>query len=140
MTYKSKAYGIIKREDDRLLVFRELKKDGSIDVAQFPGGTIDDGESIEQGLLREVYEETGLSDIEIVRQLGCSQYVATEEFISLRHFYLLKCNEPMQGSWIHYEMFSSEHAHPLPYQYSWMTKEEAMLNLGADHDVFMHLI
>jgi ADP-ribose pyrophosphatase YjhB (NUDIX family) len=140
MIYKRKAYGIIQREDKTVLVFRELKSDGSIDVAQFPGGTIDDGESIEDGLLREVFEETGLSDIEIVRQLGCSQYPAAPNVISLRHFYLLRCNEPMQDTWIHYEMFSSEHAHPLPYQYGWMTKEEALLNLGAEHQQFLHLI
>jgi ADP-ribose pyrophosphatase YjhB (NUDIX family) len=140
MIYKRKASGLIKRDDNALLVFRELKADGSTDVAQFPGGTIDDGERVEDGLMREIFEETGLSDIEIVRQLGCSQYLAWPEIVSLRHFYLLRCNEAMQESWIHYEMFSSEHDHPLPYQYSWMTKEDAMLNLGGDHQVFLHLI
>jgi 8-oxo-dGTP pyrophosphatase MutT (NUDIX family) len=140
MVYMRKAYGIIQRDDNCLLVFRELKKDGSIEVAQFPGGTIEDGELIEDGLLREVYEETGLSDLRIIRQLGCAEYRTTEDVISLRHFYLLRCDEPMPDSWVHYEMFSSEHAHPLPYEYNWMSKEEAMLNLGAEHQRFIHCV
>lgn len=140
MIYKRKAYGIIQREDGALLVFREIKADGTIDIAQFPGGTVDDEESIEAGLLREVYEETGLSDLEIIRQLGCAPYRATEDVISLRHFYLLRCNEVMQDTWVHYERFSSEHAHPLPYEYRWMTREQAMFTLGGEHEFFVSSI
>ena len=139
MIYKRKAYGVI-RQDDRILVFRQQMVDGTQDVAQFPGGTIDDDESIENGLLREVYEETGLSDLEIVRQLGCSIYEPADTVRSMRHFYLLRCNEPMQDTWLHFEMHSSEHDYPLAYLYKWATLKEAKHILGAGHEDVLHLL
>ena len=139
MIYKRKAYGVI-RQDDRILIFRQQMDDGTEDVAQFPGGTIDDGESIENGLLREVYEETGLSDLEIVRQLSCSTYVPIDTVRSLRHFYLLRCNQPMRDTWLHYEMHSSEHDFPLAYLYQWTSLEEEKHMLGAGHEDVLHLL
>jgi ADP-ribose pyrophosphatase YjhB (NUDIX family) len=138
MKVMRKAYGIIS-VGDRVLIFREQKADGE-DVAQFPGGTIEDEESIEAGLLREVHEESGLSDLTIVRQLGCEVRRPTPEITTLRHFYLLHCGEPMKESWLHYEMFSSAHDAPLPYLYSWMLLDEAKLGMGGDHHKFLHLI
>lgn len=44
----------------RLLVFSHL--DIPEAGIQVPGGTLEDGESPEEGVLREAYEETGLED------------------------------------------------------------------------------
>lgn len=138
MRYQQKAYGCILRGKD-VLVFRELKE-GAEEDAQFPGGTIEDGEPIEAGLLREVEEETGLSDLRIVRQLGCATYFATPNHTSLRHFYLLECNEAMPDTWIHYEEHSCEFDYPLPYQFSWMPLEEACKGLAGEHHMLLHLV
>jgi ADP-ribose pyrophosphatase YjhB (NUDIX family) len=138
MLYRRKAYGIIKSAD-RVLIFREQKDDGE-DVAQFPGGTIEDGESIEEGLLREVFEESGLSNLRIVRQLGCDVQQANPQLLAMRHFYLLECHEPMQETWLHYEMHSSEHDFPLPYLYTWITIKEAAATLGGGLDRFVKVI
>jgi ADP-ribose pyrophosphatase YjhB (NUDIX family) len=137
MIYRKKAYGCITRGDE-LLIFRE-QLESREDFAQLPGGTIEVGEAVEDGLLREVYEETGLSDLEIVQMLGCDTRIG-EQYTDLRHFYLLQCNEPMRETWLHYEMHGSEHDHPLPFLYSWMPIEEAMLGMGGDHHKFLHLI
>jgi ADP-ribose pyrophosphatase YjhB (NUDIX family) len=138
MFYHKKAYGAIVR-GDQLLIFREQLEERE-DFAQLPGGTIEEGESIEDGLLREVYEESGLSDLRIVRMLGCDTVRGARDRIDLRHFYLLECNEPMQDSWLHHEMHGSEHDYPLPFLYSWMPIEEAKLGMGGDHHRFLHLI
>jgi ADP-ribose pyrophosphatase YjhB (NUDIX family) len=137
MIYRKKAYGCITR-GEHLLIFRE-QLEGREDFAQLPGGTIEYGESLEDGLLREVYEESGLSDVAIVRMLGCDTFIG-ERFTDLRHFYLLRCSEPMKDSWLHYEMHGSEHDYPLPFLYSWMPIKEAMLGMGGDHHKFLHLI
>ena len=40
---------------------------------QIPAGTVEDGESLETGVMREVYEETGLKRVKIEKCLGCIQ-------------------------------------------------------------------
>lgn len=41
---------------------------------QLPAGTVEAGEAIEAALLREVQEETGLSEVRVVRDLGTQVY------------------------------------------------------------------
>ena len=59
------ARAIVTREDRILLLYTERYDDFS-----FPGGGIDAGESPETGLRRELHEETGASDIDIVEHFG----------------------------------------------------------------------
>ncbi|MGA7937183.1 MAG: NUDIX domain-containing protein [Kovacikia sp.] len=40
---------------------------------QIPGGGVEPGESMEQALHREIFEETGLSNLTIVRPLGIAK-------------------------------------------------------------------
>jgi 8-oxo-dGTP pyrophosphatase MutT (NUDIX family) len=37
---------------------------------QFPAGTVEEGETFEEGVLREAYEETGVNNLSIVQHLG----------------------------------------------------------------------
>jgi 8-oxo-dGTP diphosphatase len=53
------AGGLIEQEG-RLLLVQNRRRDGSLDWST-PGGVIDAGESVIEGLTREVEEETGLS-------------------------------------------------------------------------------
>jgi ADP-ribose pyrophosphatase YjhB (NUDIX family) len=135
MLYRKKAYAYIVRGND-LLIFRE-QLEGREDFPQLPGGTVEAGESIEDALLREVYEESGLSDLTIMRMLGCDAVQGAPDRIDLRHFYLVRCNEPMKESWLHYEEHGSEHDYPLPFLYSWMPIEESKLGLGGNHHRFL---
>ncbi|MEO8721563.1 MAG: NUDIX domain-containing protein [Ginsengibacter sp.] len=62
------AGGLIKNKNDEiLLIFRRGKWD-------LPKGKLDEGETIEQCAKREVEEETGLKNVEIVQDLGITYH------------------------------------------------------------------
>ena len=59
------ARGIILRDTSVLMVFTERYNDFS-----FPGGGIDEGEDLIDGLRRELEEETGASNVRVQRDFG----------------------------------------------------------------------
>lgn len=59
------ARGIVLREASILLLFTERYNDFS-----FPGGGVDDHEDLEQGLVREMQEETGASNVQPISHYG----------------------------------------------------------------------
>jgi 8-oxo-dGTP diphosphatase len=66
--------GALIRQGDGLLMVANRRRDGSIDWTP-PGGVIDPGEGLLEGLAREVREETGLS---IDRWTRCAYRVEVE--------------------------------------------------------------
>lgn len=67
------ARGIVLRDDKILLLYTERYDDFS-----FPGGGIDEGEDPIAGLHRELAEETGASDIEVLEHYGTvTEYLPT---------------------------------------------------------------
>lgn len=64
MSYKRRitARGVIIK-DDKLLLQKLKKPDGEADYWCTPGGGMDDGESVEQCLVREMIEETGVKPV-----------------------------------------------------------------------------
>ena len=63
------AYVTREREGDReLLVFDQEADPGA--GTQVPAGRLDRGETLENGLLRELHEEAGIGRATIVRELG----------------------------------------------------------------------
>ena len=58
-------------KDDHLLVFRHVDSEAGIQV---PAGTLEPGESPNDGVIREAQEETGLDNLEVRRFLGSRNY------------------------------------------------------------------
>ena len=64
----TKVYAYITSPENQLLVFKHMDfPEAGIQVA---GGTVELGEAVEQAVMREAQEETGLSDLQLVRKVG----------------------------------------------------------------------
>jgi 8-oxo-dGTP diphosphatase len=79
------AGGLIERDGDVLLVHRPKYDDWS-----FPKGKVEEGESWEEGALREVEEETGLR-CTIGEELGRTDYVVLQGPKAVR-YYRMTCD------------------------------------------------
>src|SRR5690606_28143808 len=84
--YVDKAIAYITR-GDRFVVFEE--PDSPLVGIQVPGGTVEPGESLEAAVLREAYEETGLTDLRLVRSLGVQLHRRPSERIHRQHYFHL---------------------------------------------------
>ncbi len=78
---------MIERSDRRLLIGQRRKSDTSPLKWEFPGGKVNDGESPEVALARELQEELGVTLLKSA-ELGRvrHQYAATPEELEIRFF------------------------------------------------------
>ena len=80
---------------DRLLVFRHTKHPEA--GIQVPGGTVREGEALEEAVLREANEETGLEGLQIRADLGMCELDRSLwglDGIERRHFFHLAVDGP----------------------------------------------
>ncbi|MFH9569020.1 NUDIX domain-containing protein [Streptomyces sp. NPDC017454] len=94
--------------------------------AQTPDDTIRPGESPEAAAFREAGEETGLSDFEIVRKLGESEYdISPYRFeVQRRHFFHLGLTEPTPERWDSQEDHDGDQE-PTRFECFWIPLEAA---------------
>jgi 8-oxo-dGTP pyrophosphatase MutT (NUDIX family) len=109
---------------DHLLVFAH--RDNPEAGIQVPGGTIAQGESPDSAVLREAFEETGLSQLRIESFLGTRTYdmmpITGQALDIHRHYYHLSAPAPIvEGRWLHWETSPSEGPpDPIAFELFWV--------------------
>ena len=105
-------------------------------------GTIEEGEHPETAVLREAFEETGLSNLTLDCFLG-EQKRAMSDFgrdeIHQRHFYHLKCHQAPPLTWRHEELYpaSGTSQMPIVFEFFWVPLPDGVPHLIADHGVML---
>ena len=91
---------LVKKEDEnvKLLVIKKTWPDGTTKYV-LPKGHAEGEETLEETALREVMEESGYSDISLLRYLGSGTYELdwTEIQLKTDHYYLALLNSEKEG-------------------------------------------
>jgi 8-oxo-dGTP pyrophosphatase MutT (NUDIX family) len=130
--YKKKVYAYVTRKKDgntQLLVrtHRDIPEAG----VQVPGGTVEHGESLEEALLREILEESGLKHI-MVEGLVADDliYAKEKDEYQKRYFYHVTLTTDVKEEWSHAIDCEGED-NGLIFCYKWVNLEEAPLLAGC---------
>lgn len=133
-----KAYGYITRGTDVLLL---VDLAGALAGArQIPGGTLEPGESPEAAVLRECFEETGLTGLQIAQYLGvreCPCPVHEDEWQERHYFHLIADPAPSATTWKHLEATPSDGSPPIPLQLSFVPLDGSSLDCLGDWGYFL---
>ena len=109
--------------DGRVLVFFHEDDENPLFESglQVPAGTLEAGESPEEGVLREAREETGLSSLRVVRYLGEAEYDMRPytDAVHHRHFFHLTTDDQVAEEWGHVER-GGGHETPRRFRFSWL--------------------
>lgn len=106
-TYTDRAVAYVVRPDRQLLVniHADDRRPWEMSGLQVPSGGILDRETAEEGALRELEEETGLTDARVVKYLGSIDWDHRPylDMIAHRHFFHLAVAGPVPDEWDHWE-------------------------------------
>jgi 8-oxo-dGTP pyrophosphatase MutT (NUDIX family) len=123
----------------RLLVFRHTQfAEAGIQV---PAGTVEPGEPLEEAVLREAHEETGLDGLEIQAYLGVQDvdWPASGYGTQRQHFFHLTLEGDAPETWLHYEMTPSDGSPaPIKFEFFWVRLPEQVPELAGDQGALLH--
>ena len=137
MFVRSKVLAYVTRGEE-LLVFRH--RDFPDAGLQVPAGTIEEDEDPEQAALRELSEESGLTDVRVVGLLGRYLYDAAPRRGEAhdRHVYHLELAGTAEQSWLHYETDPSDGGPPIAFEFFWMSLRDPELRLAGGQGDLLH--
>lgn len=117
-------------ESPRVLVFEHEKKWSDAGL-QVPAGSVRPQEPQESAICREIFEETGLESLEVVRKLG-DYYIfrnSHSEF-NHRHVFELRAEGDLQEEWEH-KVSGHGHDRGMTFKCFWLTLDEARRQLAG---------
>jgi ADP-ribose pyrophosphatase YjhB (NUDIX family) len=108
---------------------------------QVPAGTVEEDESLEEAVLREAREETGLDDLEIRSYLGvreCDLAAFGRPEVQRQHFFhLVLCGET-PARWRHYEEHPSDGStEPIEFEFFWVNLPDEVPGLAGGQGEFL---
>ncbi|ACJ77909.1 NUDIX hydrolase [Bacillus paranthracis] len=138
--YKKKVHAYVTREKEgamQLLVFKH--RDTPEAGIQVPGGTVDEGETLEAAILREVQEESGLRHLCIERFLAdYIIHVKEKKEYQKRHFFHVTLLTDVKDSWEHI-VSAGEEDEGLVFCYEWIDIAKYP-ELAGKQGEFLHLL
>ena len=134
---KRKVLAYVTRGEE-LLVFRH--RDFPDAGLQVPAGAIEEGEDPQDAALREVREESGLTDVRVVGFLGRYLHNAAphRDEAHDRYVYHLELAGPAEQSWLHYETDPSDGGPPIAFSFFWMSLRDPELRLAGGQGDLLH--
>ena len=132
-----KAFGYVTREQNgrrQALIFRHPEAEGGYQV---PKGTIEPGETPEQAVLREVAEESGLTQLTLVSELAVDQRTFDDGIQEQRHFFHLRA-EQVPDEWDH-TVYGAGEDNGMVFHYLWITALEEIALIDQQGD-YLHLV
>lgn len=129
---EAKAYAYVVRDDGRLLVFDHPNPEAG---TQVPKGGVEPGESPREAVVREVAEETGLTDIDVERLLAEDEWPhPTKPKAYHRYFYRVTPTTSAPDAWTH-EVTGGGEDEGMEYDYFWADPQD--VSLVADMDEYV---
>ena len=121
-----------------LLVFEHLDHPDA--GVQVPAGTVQENESVENALLREIKEEAGLEFIKPDTYLGKFEYFRKDRNeLHLRHVFVVKPQLKIADEWIHI-VKSNDEDNDLRFRFYWLAFEKAGAVLEVDQGKYLSLV
>jgi 8-oxo-dGTP pyrophosphatase MutT (NUDIX family) len=118
----------------RLLVFSHIHHPKA--GIQVPAGTVAPGESLQEAVLRECREETGLDELEITRYLGAKSYDLADygmQGVEWRCYFHLECLQRTPETWCHLEMDPSDGSPgPIKFEFFWVRIKDGVPKLSGN--------
>ena len=126
--HRRKAYGYVVSQG-RLLVFSE--PDFPEVGLQVPGGTVEPGEEVAAGLVRELTEEAGRDDFVVRAALGTQRHVYDADgmhHIHDRHFFHVEPLSKWPERWMHGDATPDLGGAPIRFEFFWLGLDDPALD------------
>lgn len=136
MQVVEKAYGYITREHAgsiQVLVFEQNTEGSGI---QIPKGTVEEGETPLEAIAREMFEETGLTDLVVHNLIAQDYYEHYSGALHKRYFYHLTTHE-QRDTWQHAPTGLNEGG--LKFSFYWIQDAQEVL-LAKGHGDYLYRV